>query len=228
MNDSNNFYKIDLNTPNHTNVHFLVHDGVKFLVNSYGNPYHVKVHIIQDNGTIREIGTAPIYNNTVCIDGDILNNLLDKTVGGILCKNSAVPVVANSRKQKEKKRNPIQVVRYIRPLDEHCGDNSNLYGVTLVFTLDYDNRKIDVGISICNGDNFSRKEGIKRAMSGKLSITDIYMPDEIYHCNGDAGLVEWFVAKLPHQPEAIGPASINIGYNSIKLMCEMYAYSERV
>lgn len=222
-----NFYKIDLNTPNPTNVHFLVHDGVKFLVNSYGNPHNVKVHIIQENGTIRELGSVPITNNMVMIDGDVLNRLLDTTVSNILHGTPAVPVASTGRKHKEKKRNPIRVVRYIRPLDELCANKSNMYGVTLVFDLDYDARKIDVGISICNGDNFDRKEGIKRAMSGKLSITNIYMPDEIYHCNGDAGLVEWFVAKLPRQPEAIGPANINISFHSIKLICEMYANSTR-
>ena len=55
----------------------------------------------------------------------------------------------------------IEVVRYARP--HHTHPNSNLFGITFIFNLDYVTRKVKVQWSVCNGDNFNKKVGYSQA-----------------------------------------------------------------
>lgn len=60
----------------------------------------------------------------------------------------------------------IKVCRYIRPIAEFKQGigYSNLGGVTMLFTMDYGRRNVNVKFSICRPDeNFSKKEGLERA-----------------------------------------------------------------
>lgn len=61
--------------------------------------------------------------------------------------------------------NTKTVVRYIRPVGYL---NNNLFGITIVSHLDYDQRVMAFSYSVCNGDNFSREEGVARAMERPL------------------------------------------------------------
>ena len=59
---------------------------------------------------------------------------------------------------------PVIVVRHLRPVTEHSAPwIDNLYGATFYAELDYTNRKIKYGYSLCINDNFSRKGGVDRA-----------------------------------------------------------------
>lgn len=118
----------------------------------------------------------------------------------------------------------VRVVRYIRPYGKHA----NMYGTTLVFDLDYENRQVNVGISICNNDNFTKKEGVDRATSGKLNITGLHMPDDIYASNGQDGLVEWFIERSPRENTHNESAVYNIGWAGIQLILDMYSNSKYV
>lgn len=72
--------------------------------------------------------------------------------------------------------NKVEVVRYIRPdnkvwvLDKY-EENSNLYGVTVVFDVDYDSQTVVAKWSVCNGDNFEKTLGKQIAKSSKLAFT---------------------------------------------------------
>jgi len=60
----------------------------------------------------------------------------------------------------------IKVCRYIRPvvLFKQGVGYSNLGGVTLVFTMDYGRRTVNVKFSICRDDeNFNKKDGLSWA-----------------------------------------------------------------
>jgi len=87
----------------------------------------------------------------------------------------------------------VEVVRYIRP-EPTVYEDSNMYGVTLVFKLDYRDRKVDVGISICNGDNFDKEIGVSLAKMGGITVKNLNMP-----ANFDAheGITHWFINGVP-------------------------------
>lgn len=70
----------------------------------------------------------------------------------------------------------VEVVRYIRPIEmlgwrprNKYEENSNLYGVTVVFELDYENKTVLAKWAICNGDNFEKRLGVKLARESKVS-----------------------------------------------------------
>ena len=69
--------------------------------------------------------------------------------------------------------NTVKVVRYIRP--ENFGwdfmENSNLYGITIIFELDHEARDVTASFSICNGDNFSREVGKYLAETSNAVVT---------------------------------------------------------
>jgi|SRR5690606_15056773 len=70
--------------------------------------------------------------------------------------------------------NVVQVVRYIRPYgfeEFPYGMHSNLYGITLVYTIDYDSRTVCVSWSICNNDNFDKSVGKNIAKTSKNSFS---------------------------------------------------------
>lgn len=129
-----------------------------------------------------------------------------------------------------KKKNPIHVVRYIRPQDEYC-ISSNLYGVTLIFTLDYEKRLIDVGISVCNGDNFDRKVGVKLASGGEIGVKNALMPSDIYTGESKDGLVDWFIQRFPeeyisYRNDKNINTKININTKTINLINTIYSMSK--
>lgn len=91
----------------------------------------------------------------------------------------------------------IEVVRYVRPnmfLNFSYGKydhNDNLYGVTIVFDVDYDQKEVVAKWSICNGVNFSKKEGYDVAVcSGRSETFDL----ELVYTNH--GLVDGLVSHL--------------------------------
>jgi|SRR5690606_3858411 len=67
---------------------------------------------------------------------------------------------------------PIEVVRYIRPqkYEVDYGYHDNLYGITIVYLMDYSNNTVKASWSICNGDNFDKAIGKEIARSSKSSI----------------------------------------------------------
>lgn len=138
-------------------------------------------------------------------------------------KHSPVaPTTEDPRAGKQMKKNPIQVVRFIRPYHKH----SNLYGVTLVFTLDYEKKTIDVGISVCNGDNFDNAVGVNIAENGDNYILGLTMPDYIYNCTSRIGLVEWFFEHAEEENADNGCVQYNVSPNAVSLMCNMYDSSK--
>jgi hypothetical protein len=122
---------------------------------------------------------------------------------------------------KEDKKNPLQVIRFVRPKDKH----DNMRGVTLVFLLDYKNRNITVGISVCNGDNFCKETGVSLATDGTNYISGLYMPDGIYNCTSKDGLVKWFMEDSPVENSGNPNACYNINWKTIQLMLDIYADS---
>lgn len=58
------------------------------------------------------------------------------------------------------KDNIVNVVRYIR--------NGSNEGITFLFRINYETGVVGAKWSICDGDNFSKKEGIKRAKESKM------------------------------------------------------------
>lgn len=138
-------------------------------------------------------------------------------------KKTVEIVKKRSVRGKQSLPNPLEVVRFIRPLN---WDNHNLYGVTLVFNLDYNRRKIDVGISICNGDNFEKSDGINRAKTGKMYIAGLDMPADIWNCASKDGLIAWFMERAVVENEHNPSVAFNINWKSIELMIDMYAASK--
>lgn len=177
-----------------------------------------KLHIIDGvTGNITEVADAVSNGDTVHVGVSDLQKVIDIY---------ARPAFVNN---KQNMPNPIEVVRYLRPLDEYCNGHSNMYGVTFVFTLDYEKKLIDVGISVCNWDNFSKKEGIKFAKNGKIGVTNIPMPDYIHDCSSTDSLVSWFLTKFPVEFSR-GTAKdtvININIETINLIKKMYMCSYR-
>ena len=60
----------------------------------------------------------------------------------------------------------ISVCRYVRPIAQFRdgAGYSNLGGVTLLFTMDYGRRTVNVKFSICRAnENFNKKDGITEA-----------------------------------------------------------------
>lgn len=72
--------------------------------------------------------------------------------------------------------NIVEVVRYIRPgkpypARKHSVRNKdNLYGITILFLIDYEDGTVEARFSVCSGDNFDRQLG-KGFARGKSSIT---------------------------------------------------------
>jgi len=82
--------------------------------------------------------------------------------------------------------NTVEVVRHIR---HHVGgwypaDVSNMHGITVVFTIDYEDKYVSASWSVCHDVNFDRKEGIRRA---KLNNQGLMFPLE--NVKGLGGLV---------------------------------------
>ena len=168
-------------------------------------------YIVDSNGALTAIDTANVINGEINFN----KNRLDTYIKWYKESNQQKPT---------KKKNPVEVIRYIRPLDEYCHGQSNMFGVTLVFTLDYNLRRIDVGISVCNGDNFDKKLGIDLAKEKGISVLNAYMPDDIYNCRSTDSLVDWFITRLPQETQ---PRDVvfNISRRTIELIIDIYSCS---
>lgn len=160
-------------------------------------------------------------NNVVKTDPTLVSQYCKKINVGQTYEKVAVPV-ASSRAGKENKPNPFVVPRFVRPLHR----NDNLYGVTLVFILNYETRIVDVGISICNGDNFVKQIGIDLALDGSNFVSGLHMPDDIYACNSADSLVQWFFERSPSENQNNENATYNISWKTIKLMLDIYQSSK--
>lgn len=113
---------------------------------------------------------------------------------------SGIVITANKSTKEDtpkKKHRFVEFYRYVRPLDEHGYDP--LKGVTLKFVLDYEERTIIVGYSVCNGDNFVKAEGRRRAAfavhQGTSCIT-LPMPKNGIDENGSVGLFWEYVREF--------------------------------
>ena len=107
----------------------------------------------------------------------------------------------------EKEKQPVvQIVRFERFVDSY-GNIDNLSGVTFVYDLDYVNRQIRMGWSICDGDNFNKKIGIHFAKERLASDPIIVeMPEDGIPDQGTT----LYVA------EKIGDDDILVGFKSAK------------
>lgn len=109
--------------------------------------------------------------------------------------------------------NKVEVVRYIRPTDYLIIDfkdwntylQDNLYGVTLLFTIDYDTGVVETNWSVCNGDNFSRKIGKEIARKNNQKFQFPLEMVEKYKGLKEAFLESFFidVCKFPDDFEGI-------------------------
>ncbi|HSH64835.1 MAG TPA: hypothetical protein VLB84_03340, partial [Bacteroidia bacterium] len=93
--------------------------------------------------------------------------------------------------------NVIEIIRYIRVSDERFShdlkspdkffDHDNLYGITMLFTIDYNSMVVKAKHSVCNGDNFSKEEGKSRRillsnlLAGKVSEPDVALAEAAGH-----------------------------------------------
>ena len=70
--------------------------------------------------------------------------------------------------------NKVEVVRYIRPDvwfdSEEYAEFTNLYGITIIHTVDYDAQQVSSVWSICNNDNFSKQLGKELARQSKKQV----------------------------------------------------------
>lgn len=97
--------------------------------------------------------------------------------------------------------NVVEITRYIRVSDERFShdlrspdkffDHDNLYGITMLFTIDYNSMVVKAKHSVCNGDNFSKEEGKSRA---ELNHVECYFPAELIEKHG--GTVEAYLHFL--------------------------------
>ena len=126
-----------------------------------------------------------------------LGTALDNPKHAQFFQNEQQPAASNQKKNSGKaktaKPNVIEVIRFIRP-DHGYYIDANMYGVTLAFTLDYELRKVHVGISICNGDNFEKDTGVALASTYRHNVTNLDMPKSFNGC-----LVKWFMDAAPTQ-----------------------------
>ena len=89
---------------------------------------------------------------------------------------------------------PLRVVRFARP--DARTPNSNLYGITFVFHLDYKTRLVRVQWSVCNGDNFNKHIGVQEA----LKRQSFYFPlDDVRN----TGLVRALLFNLFEQKDIV-------------------------
>jgi hypothetical protein len=72
-----------------------------------------------------------------------------------------------------------EVVRFLRPEDRYWegkySRNNNLYGITIIFALDYNTRQVGAQWSVCREENFNKKIGKSIAESKPVFYFD--MPD---------------------------------------------------
>lgn len=79
--------------------------------------------------------------------------------------------------EKQTKPRFVEVIRHLRPslnnswfFDDKFEKNSNLYGVTVAFKMDYEEKVVFASWTVCNGENFSKKEGTERAKESDVIV----------------------------------------------------------
>lgn len=86
----------------------------------------------------------------------------------------------------------IVVYRYIRPYSWDTEVDSQR-GITLAFLLDYNTRTIEVGFSVCDGDNFKKETGREIAQE---RLRHYPMTMKLSNMSGKP-LIEQFVSIIP-------------------------------
>lgn len=163
----------------------------------------------------------PQSRGAVIASDDTIYSVVRAVIEQLFTKVEQAPVSVALRDDEQDKENTVEVIRFLRPFAYH----ENLFGVTFIFTLDYEHRCIDVQFSVCNGDNFNRSEGVRRARENKNYISGIYMPDDIYHSNGKDGLIKWFVTRVPDEIRGDRNVTIYTHINTMRLVADIYANS---
>lgn len=91
------------------------------------------------------------------------------------------------------KPNKVNIIRYIRPVTMFSAPLvDNMYGVTLYIELDYVDRLVKFGYSVCAGDNFNKKDGIAFAkVRFDTSPETLKMPENGFvDCSVSAFIIE--------------------------------------
>ena len=66
-----------------------------------------------------------------------------------------------------------RIVRYIRFIDRKTGDIDNMKGVSIIAELHHETKEMRFKFSMCNGDNFSKLDGLMVAdTKSKVYSTD--------------------------------------------------------
>ena len=73
----------------------------------------------------------------------------------------------------DKKERFVSFIRYVRP--KHNNEIDNLQGVTFAIVLDYQEKTIKYGYSVCDGDNFIKEIGTSLAQTN-LNVKPIIIP----------------------------------------------------
>lgn len=123
---------------------------------------------------------------------------------------------------KKDKPDNVQIVRYVRPVGF---ENSNMFGVTLVFDLDYKARRVHVGMSICNGDNFEKEVGVGLALMGYNGIYNIPMPDN-FDDEERPGIVPWFFERSPELIKKDSAVAMKVSQKFMNMAIDMYIQSD--
>lgn len=71
----------------------------------------------------------------------------------------------------------VEVVRYLRPdsvfQNPFFGElHDNMYGVTIVYDINYELSQVTAQWSVCNNDNFDKKLGVKIARKARALVFD--------------------------------------------------------
>lgn len=102
----------------------------------------------------------------------------------------------------EDKPTVVEVIRYIRPHEHYrtCEEyghkyrmNTNLYGITVAFLLDYEENIVLATWSVCNGENFSRKAGIEAINNREKQFAVAFPLEDV---DNDKGLVNALSFRL--------------------------------
>lgn len=96
---------------------------------------------------------------------------------------------------KEDKPDIVEFFRYIRP-HNNTGEIDNLRGVTLRFVLNYPEDKVDVFVSICNGDNFEKQLGRDLCTWARDAYRFEFRMPEGINFDRWGGAVFWFICQL--------------------------------
>lgn len=89
--------------------------------------------------------------------------------------------------------NTVEVIRYLRPFlfEHYYGINNNLYGITIIYTINYEEKNVKASWSICNEDNFDKAVGKEIARNSKT-----YVNFDLEMVNQESGLTNALILEL--------------------------------